>query len=193
MPTKSADASASCTWRLGRSSHDGSARSARPPSPAAVSRFATTLRTKDEFTDREVSPQRIVFYRGNWYLDAWCHLRQDLRSFAIDAMQSVSLTDKPAREVETEALDVHLGAGYGIFSGAADQHAVLRFNPESARYVGAERWHARQTETLGVERAPDPDGSLLEPARAGDGHSPARSRRRGPCSYIIEKPGETPA
>lgn len=106
------------------------------------------IRTKDELTNREVSPQRIVFYRGNWYLDAWCHLRQDLRSFAIDAMQSVTLTDKPAREVETEALDVHLGAGYGIFSGTADQEAVLRFNPESARYVVAERWHARQTVTL---------------------------------------------
>ena len=37
-------------------------------------------RTSDAHTDREVSPQRIVFYRGNWYLDAWCHLRQDLRS-----------------------------------------------------------------------------------------------------------------
>jgi predicted DNA-binding transcriptional regulator YafY len=112
-------------------------------------------RTKDEFTDREVSPQRIVFYRGNWYLDAWCHLRQDLRSFAIDAIQSVSITDKPAREVETEGLDVHLGAGYGIFSGAADRQAVLRFNPGSARYVSAEQWHAGQTQRF------EPSGHLI--------------------------------
>ena len=32
-------------------------------------------RTKDEVTEREVSPQRLVHYRNNWYLDAWCHLR----------------------------------------------------------------------------------------------------------------------
>src|SRR5690349_20762980 len=71
-------------------------------------------RSRDEYTDREVSPQRLVFYRGNWYLDAWCHLRQGLRSFGIDAIRKISVTDKAAREVDTAALDTHLGAGYGI-------------------------------------------------------------------------------
>jgi predicted DNA-binding transcriptional regulator YafY len=112
-------------------------------------------RTRDEFTDREVSPQRIVFYRGNWYLDAWCHLRQDLRSFAIDAIQEVSITDKAARELETAALDAHLGAGYGIFSGSADQEAVLRFEPAAGRYIVAERWHANQTQIV------EPTGHLI--------------------------------
>jgi predicted DNA-binding transcriptional regulator YafY len=37
-------------------------------------------------TEREVSPQRLVHYRDNWYLDAWCHLREDVRSFSIDAI-----------------------------------------------------------------------------------------------------------
>jgi predicted DNA-binding transcriptional regulator YafY len=36
--------------------------------------------------EREVSPQRLVHYRDNWYLDAWCHLRDDLRNFSIDAI-----------------------------------------------------------------------------------------------------------
>jgi predicted DNA-binding transcriptional regulator YafY len=112
-------------------------------------------RTRDEQSEREVSPQRIVFYRGNWYLDAWCHLRQDLRSFAVDAIQKVSLSDKPARELETAALDAHLGAGYGIFSGAADQEAVLRFEPAAARYIVAERWHANQMQIL------EPSGHLI--------------------------------
>ena len=31
--------------------------------------------------EREVSPQRLVHYRENWYLDAWCHLRKGLRNF----------------------------------------------------------------------------------------------------------------
>jgi predicted DNA-binding transcriptional regulator YafY len=105
-------------------------------------------RTRDEHTGREVSPQRLVFYRGNWYLDAWCHLRQDLRSFAVDAIEDAVITDNPAREVDTQALDAHLGSGYGIFSGAADQQAVLRFEPAAARYVEAERWHAREARHL---------------------------------------------
>ena len=68
-------------------------------------------RSEDIVTQREISPQRLVFYRGNWYLDAWCHLRQDLRSFAIDAIPKVSVTDTAAREVDTAALELHLGAG----------------------------------------------------------------------------------
>ena len=102
-------------------------------------------RTRDDSTEREISPQRLVYYRGNWYLDAWCHLRNDLRSFAVDAMRKVAISPAPAREIETASLNAHLGAGYGIFSGVADKFAVLRFEPGAARWVSAERWHAKQT------------------------------------------------
>ena len=44
-------------------------------------------RIADRETEREISPQRLVHYRDNWYLDAWCHLRNDLRSFAVDAIR----------------------------------------------------------------------------------------------------------
>ena len=31
---------------------------------------------------RDISPQRLVHYGDNWYLDAWCHTKQALRSFS---------------------------------------------------------------------------------------------------------------
>ena len=37
-------------------------------------------RGRDEVDVRTISPQRLVHYRDNWYLDAWCHWRQALRS-----------------------------------------------------------------------------------------------------------------
>src|SRR5690242_12390290 len=111
-------------------------------------------RGRDDSTDREVSPQRLVYYRGNWYLDAWCHLRNDLRSFSVDAMRKVSLSSNPVQEVDAVSLDAHLGAGYGIFSGVADKFAVLRFEPAAARWVSAECWHAKQ------KREFEPSGHL---------------------------------
>src|SRR3954470_11198472 len=45
-------------------------------------------RTRNETTSRVVSPQRLVHYRANWYLDGWCHLRNDIRSFALDAIKA---------------------------------------------------------------------------------------------------------
>ena len=101
-------------------------------------------RKKDEQTEREVSPQRLVHYRDNWYLDAWCHLRNDLRSFAVDAIGDVALRDARAKEVAAAELDEHLGAGYGIFAGKKVQWATLRFTPEAARWVAAQSWHPRQ-------------------------------------------------
>ena len=41
-----------------------------------------SARGNGETTEREVSPQRLIHYRENWYLDAWCHLRDELRSFS---------------------------------------------------------------------------------------------------------------
>jgi predicted DNA-binding transcriptional regulator YafY len=43
-------------------------------------------RSSDRVSERDVSPQRLVHYRGNWYLDGWCHLRNDLRTFSIDGI-----------------------------------------------------------------------------------------------------------
>lgn len=74
-------------------------------------------RTKDEVTECEVSPQRLVHYRENWYLDAWCHLRNDLRSFALDAMRGVEMVAGKVKEVPAKELDEVLASGYGIFSG----------------------------------------------------------------------------
>ena len=106
-------------------------------------------------TERQVSPQRLVHYRDNWYLDAWCHLRDDVRSFSIDAIQKIEVLDIAAKEVSTKSIDQALGSGYGIFNGAAQDWAKLRFTPERARWVAGESWHPLQ------ESSVEADGSYL--------------------------------
>ena len=101
-------------------------------------------RGRDQITRREVSPQRLIHYRDNWYLDAWCHLREELRSFAIDAIHRAEILDHPARDIDDTTLDQVLGSGYGIFAGAEVQWAVLRFSPERSRWVAQEKWHPDQ-------------------------------------------------
>lgn len=93
---------------------------------------------------RDVSPQRLVHYRDNWYLDAWCHLRNDLRSFAVDAIESARVLDTAAIAVPDATLDDVLASGYGIFSGAQVSWATLRFSAARARWVAAESWHPQQ-------------------------------------------------
>jgi predicted DNA-binding transcriptional regulator YafY len=101
-------------------------------------------RSSGQLSTRLISPQRLVRYRDNWYLDAWCHWRGALRSFSIDAIEDVQATDDPAQEIAQAELDAYFGAAYGIFAGPAAQRAVLRFAASRARWVAAERWHPAQ-------------------------------------------------
>jgi predicted DNA-binding transcriptional regulator YafY len=108
-------------------------------------------RSKDETTEREVSPQRLVHYRDNWYLDAWCHLRKGLRSFAVDAIQRATMLDRPARDVPDKTLDAWVQAGYGIFAGEDVIWARLRFSAERSRWVATEAWHPQQRGSVDAE------------------------------------------
>lgn len=104
---------------------------------------------------RVLSPQHLVYYRDNWYLDAWCHLRQAVRSFSLDAIQEVQLLKEAAFDVPDAELDAVFTASYGIFSGAEVKWAVLRFSPERARWVDRERWHPQQQSEF------EPDGHYV--------------------------------
>jgi predicted DNA-binding transcriptional regulator YafY len=101
-------------------------------------------RARNEVNTRIVSPQRLVHYRDNWYLDAFCHWRRALRSFSLDTLQRVKAMNEPAREIPEKTLDAHYASAYGIFSGRPKARAVLRFSPERARWVGSEVWHPEQ-------------------------------------------------
>jgi predicted DNA-binding transcriptional regulator YafY len=101
-------------------------------------------RSANEFTTREISPQRLVYYRDNWYLDAWCHTKKDIRSFSVDAIKRAEILEKKSEDISEKKLNDVLGSGYGIFSGTKIQWATLRFTPDRAKWVASEKWHPNQ-------------------------------------------------
>jgi predicted DNA-binding transcriptional regulator YafY len=117
--------------------------------------IAYAARSTAETTERVVSPQRLVLYRDNWYLDAWCHLREGLRKFAVDAIANPLLLDEKAKSVDMKAVERELDRGYGIFAGRSVEWATLRFTAARARWVSHERWHPGQRGRF------EPDGRYL--------------------------------
>ena len=101
-------------------------------------------RERDDITERTVSPQRIVHYRDNWYLDAWCERSNALRMFSVDRVKNALETKDKAEDVAEQKLNEHYASSYGIFAGKANKTAVLRFTKERARWVADERWHPQQ-------------------------------------------------
>ena len=101
-------------------------------------------RQNDEHVARKVSPQQLVYYRDNWYLDAWCHMRKALRSFPADAVTACEELEEPAFEVESDQLRVAMQSSYGIYSGEPKAWAKLKFSPQRSRWVSRETWHPSQ-------------------------------------------------
>ena len=101
-------------------------------------------RSTGQMSEREVSPQRMIHYRDNWYLDGWCHLREELRTFAIEQVVAVVKVDAQIQIVADQQLDEHYARAYGIFAGPKLAIAVLRFSPQRARWVAKELWHPEQ-------------------------------------------------
>lgn len=94
---------------------------------------------------REVSPQQLVRYCDNWYLDAFCHVRESLRTFALNDISQVECLRKRARIIGKRLLMEHFAGNYGLFSGPAAQTATIHFTGPAARYASAEQWHPNQT------------------------------------------------
>lgn len=102
-------------------------------------------RERNTHSTREVSPQQLIYYRNNWYLDAWCHQRNALRSFAVDAITEAEFVDKAAKNIASTTLKAQLENGYGIFSNSKKvEWAALHFTPERSRWVAQEVWHPKQ-------------------------------------------------
>jgi predicted DNA-binding transcriptional regulator YafY len=140
-------------------------------------------RVNNEDTEREVSPQRLVHYRDNWYLDAWCHMRNGLRSFAMDCVRDAEMRAGDVIDVPAAELDAALGSGYGIFSGTAVAWATLKFSPVASRWVAAESWHPQQRTSYA------PDGSyILEVPYSDDRELLRDILKYGPDAEVLSPP-----
>ena len=101
-------------------------------------------RGRGDVSERDVSPQRMVHYRNTWYVDAWCHSREKLLRFALDAIDQATALDTKSKEVPLKQVEAETDGGYGIYAGAKRAWATLLFQPQAAQWVSKEEWHPDQ-------------------------------------------------
>jgi len=136
-------------------------------------------RSRDQTSRREVSPQRLLHYRENWYLLAWCHKVDGLRLFALDAIRHAEMLKQSARPAAKKKLDQAMGSGFGIFGGMARHRARLRFSPTAARWIADEVWHPQQTITW------DDDYLILDVPYAHSRELAMEVLRQGPDVEVL--------
>ena len=48
---------------------------------------------RDEATERDVDPMRVVNIDGTWYLEGWCHRAEDVRLFRFDRIEALDVLE----------------------------------------------------------------------------------------------------
>lgn len=56
--------------------------------------------SEKQLNDRLVDPYRIIYWNNKWYMIGFCHLRNDIRSFRVDRMESLVLTENKFNQPE---------------------------------------------------------------------------------------------
>jgi proteasome accessory factor C len=107
---------------------------------------------RDEATDRDVDPMRVVGIDGRWYLEGWCHRAEDTRLFRMDRVEELTVLDTDGTP-PPQARERDLSEG--TFRPAPDDVVVtLRLLPGAA-------WVADYYPVDSVETVPADDGGGL--------------------------------
>jgi proteasome accessory factor B len=97
-----------------------------------------------ETEPRIVDPYHLANINGEWYLFAYDHARQDIRTFVPARVQSVKLTGKTFERPQKFSLEKRLRDSFGVHSGEGEYEVVIRFNTRAADYVREKKWHESQ-------------------------------------------------
>ncbi len=62
------------------------------------------VRADDEHSSRTIEPLGMIFWGKVWTLVAWCQLRGDYRTFRLDRIQSMRVTDEKFETNENKSL-----------------------------------------------------------------------------------------
>jgi len=109
---------------------------------------------------RRINPYHLRFFDGAWYCIGYCHDRREVRTFALDRMTAVELTDQTFAVPADFSIEEYLGGSLAIERGEL-RRVVIEFDRTEAPYIAGRQWHHSQL----VEELPD--GSLRMTLRVG--------------------------
>jgi predicted DNA-binding transcriptional regulator YafY len=108
---------------------------------------------RDEETERIIDPYHLFKYENEWYVAAWCHLRNEMRDFLVSGnrFRHVEFTGEYFQRRADVDVDAYLHQSFGIEKGGEPLDVAIRFDAQEARYIRERAWPGEQ----GKEEHPD--------------------------------------
>lgn len=100
---------------------------------------------------RFINPLKVICYGTKWYLIAFCHMNQGLRTFLFSRIEKLTLNtqtfDPQKWEVE---LTERIEGSFGVARGDIVQSATIKFSDPSSYFVKDQIWHPDQTTNVSM-------------------------------------------
>ena len=94
---------------------------------------------KDEISERKIEPRKLINYNNTWYVIAYDHRREDVRTFHLSRILSARTTGEPMTH------DIQISdSGYGIYLTGSLAEYRIRFTGNAARIVSTQVWSSDQ-------------------------------------------------
>lgn len=94
-------------------------------------RLSYYVPSRDEESWRDVDPRGVVAFRGEQYLDAWCHLAEAPRLFRLDRIGAAEVLDEPVLTEPEGPRDL----AEGLFTRSGDAEVVTVLLDPPAHWV----------------------------------------------------------
>ncbi|MCJ7457714.1 MAG: transcriptional regulator [candidate division Zixibacteria bacterium] len=103
---------------------------------------------------RDVDPYALVFKRHSWYLLGFCHYRQETRTFRLNRIKKVTLTDRNFERKSDFSVEEFFRDSWEIYQGKLTE-VKLRFLGKAAKVIESGPHHPSEIITK------EKDGALL--------------------------------
>lgn len=93
---------------------------------------------------RTIDPYHLANINGEWFLFAYCHSRNDIRTFVPARMRSIETTGETFTLPADFSMESRLKHSFGVHAGKETHQVVIRFSHAVADYIREKQWHPSQ-------------------------------------------------
>jgi predicted DNA-binding transcriptional regulator YafY len=95
-------------------------------------------------SERTVEPYHLFNYMGTWHTIGYCHLRREIRDFALSRISEAKVLSKPFKTPADFDFEKYFLSTFGLYKGKSTKVVTLRFTPDKSKWIKDQIWHKNQ-------------------------------------------------
>jgi len=98
----------------------------------------------EEKSERTVEPYHLFNYMGTWHTIGYCHLRKEIRDFALSRISETKVLTEPFKIPADFDFKKYFLSTFGLYKGKSKKEVTLRFTLEKSKWIKDQIWHKDQ-------------------------------------------------